>query len=173
MKRWFIVLALVLLVNTASAVYVNPFLKALSVPQVSAVACRTNLNCFEAAKLFTGTCPRNYVADRQPSCRGGKCLLCKPEQPRLKIVCRYDEDCVNQLSCSATLSAQCSGNKCICSTQPHVECIRDHDCRRALYLSQNYQRMECQRSKCITPKAFTTLAPKYAVPSNVTFLPRY
>jgi hypothetical protein len=169
MNRWFIVLAaLLLLAGGVSARYVNPVYQVKQAAVQNAVACRTTLECFTSAKAFNGTCQSGYVIDRQPACRNQLCNLCKPDQMRLRIVCRYDEDCMSKVKCSNPLNTQCAYNKCSCSAQPRVECKQDHDCVRPLYLAGNFQKMKCDHGKCITPKPSQTLAPQYNIPANVS-----
>jgi len=170
MNRWFIIAAVfLLLAGGVSAKYVNPIYKLQKpVAQLNAVPCRTNLNCFTSAKAFNGTCPSGYVPDRQPACRNQLCNLCKPDQNRLRIVCKYDEDCLSKVKCSNPLNTQCAYNKCICSAQPRVECKQDHDCDRPLYLAGNFEKLECDHGKCVKRLPSMTLAPKYIIPANVS-----
>lgn len=167
MKGWIaVVTALLLIVPGVSAffsIYGEP-------PALTSTTCRTNLDCITLARKTLVQCTPGYTTNPSPQCERNGCTFCVPAQNRPRIQCRIDTDCAST-KCAQGLFVRCIGRSCLCRSQQRPECYTDNDCTRPLYLQRKYQRMVCQRGKCIAPSAPFTMLPRYTVPARI--LPRY
>lgn len=165
--KWGISMVLLLLlmpgVSAFFSVYGQP-------PALTSTSCRTNLDCITLAKKTQVQCTPGYTTNPSPQCERNGCTFCVPAQNRPRVQCRIDADCAST-KCAQGLFARCVGRGCICTSQLRPQCYTDRDCVRPLYLQQNYQRMVCQRGKCVAPLPQTTSLPRYTVSSSM--LPRY
>lgn len=151
MKGWVLVIVLLLAIPAAAALHIQT--------QQATRECRTRMDCITLLRTTQVLCAPGFTATRQPECSNGKCQFCVPIQHRPRVDCRVDMDCAGKVACSGMLVPRCVGSKCVCSAA-RPECVTDRDCTRVTFLQRTYQRMVCQRGKCVAPSPLVTMLPR-------------